>query len=158
MQIDSIADHLNLVALIAQWHFAEWGHPDPLDLSSTLEEWTEGLCQRTRRVQIPATYVALENNELLGSVTLVEHDILTRPDLSPRLAGVYVSPAHRHQGIGSVLVRHAVQQAARMGVKRLFLYTHPAREFYEKLGWHLLAEDEYEGQSVAIMTMDMIKE
>jgi len=79
--------------------------------------------------------------------------LLTRPDLSPWVAGVYVTPARRHQGIGSALVRYAVHQAAQMGVKRLYLYTHPAREFYAKLGWRLLAEDEYEGRPVAIMMM-----
>ncbi len=148
MHIESIADHLDLVDRIAQWHFAEWGHLDP---SGTLEAWTEGLRQRTKRNQIPTSYVALEADELLGSVTLVEHDMLTRPDLSPWLAGVYVTPARRHQGIGSALVCYAVQQAAQMGVKRLYLYTHPAREFYTKLGWSLLAEDEYEGRPVVIM-------
>ena len=151
IRIESIADHLELVALIAQWHYAEWGYLDP---SGTLETWTEGLRHRTKREQIPTTYVALEGEEPLGSVTLVEHDMLTRPDLFPWLAGVYVTPEYRLQGIGSLLVRHAVQQAAQMGVQRLYLYTHAARVFYAKLGWRFLAEDEYEGQAVAIMVID----
>jgi len=150
MRINSIADHLDLVDVIARWHFAEWGHLDP---SNTLEAWTEGLRQRTRSDQIPTTYVALEGDEPLGSVTLVEHDMLTRPDLSPWVAGVYVISARRHQGIGSALVRYAVHQAAQIGVKRLYMYTNPAREFYTKLGWSLLEEDEYEGQPVSIMMM-----
>lgn len=150
IQIESIADHLELVDRIARRHFDEWGHLDP---SGTLETWTEGLRHRTKRDQIPTTYVALEGNELLGSVTLVEHDMLTRPDLSPWLAGVYVTPERRHQGIGSLLVRHTVHQTARMGVKHLYLYTHAAREFYTKLGWRFLEEDMYEGQLVAIMMM-----
>lgn len=150
MQIESIADHLELVDLIAHWHFAEWGHLDP---SATLEGWTEGLRGRIRRDQIPTTYVALDENEPLGSVTLVEHDMLTRPDLSPWLAGVYVTPERRHQDIGSLLVRHVVHQVAQMGVKRLYLYTHAACGFYEKLGWRFLEEDVYEGQTVTIMMM-----
>lgn len=152
MQIASIADHLDLVPVIAEWHFAEWGYLDP---DGTLASWTEGLGQRTRREQIPTTYVALEGDELLGSVTLVEQDMLTRPDLSPWVAGVYVAAAHRQRGIGSALVRHAVRQAAQMGVKRLYLYTHPARAFYLKLGWQLLEEAVYEGRPVAIMVMEM---
>jgi len=152
MQIESIADHLERVDLIARWHFAEWGHLDP---SATLEGWTAGLRQRTRRDQIPTAYVALDENELLGSVTLVEHDMLTRPDLSPWLAGVYVTPEHRHQGVGSALMRHAAHQSAQMGVKRLYLYTHAACAFYANLGWRFLAKDEYEGQPVTIMIMEI---
>ncbi len=34
MQLERSADHLDLVDLIARWHFAEWGHLDP---SGTLE-------------------------------------------------------------------------------------------------------------------------
>jgi hypothetical protein len=34
MRLESSADHLGLVDLIARWHFAEWGHLDP---SGTLE-------------------------------------------------------------------------------------------------------------------------
>lgn len=154
MEIASIADHLDVVPVIAAWHFAEWGHLDP---SGTLASWTEGLGQRTRREQIPTTYVALEGDKLLGSVTLVEQDMLTRPDLSPWVAGVYVAAAHRHRGIGSALVRHTVRQAAQMGVERLYLYTHPAREFYLKLGWQLLEEAVYERRPVAIMMIETAK-
>ena len=155
MRIESIADHLDLVPLIARWHFNEWGHLDP---AATLEGWTEGVRQRTSRDSIPMTYVALEHGELLGSVTLVEHDMSIHQDLSHWVAGVYVPLSHRHQGVASALVRHTVQQAALMGVQRLYLYTHSARELYEKLGWQVVAEDEYEGQSVTIMTIDTTKE
>jgi hypothetical protein len=103
MQVDSIADHLDLVDLIAQWHFAEWGHLDP---SGTLEAWTEGLRQRTRCDQIPTTYVAVEPDELLGSVTLVEHDMLTRPRPvtmgSRRLCGTYTSASRHRKHPGSL--------------------------------------------------------
>lgn len=113
IQIESLADHLELVERIAGWHLAEWGQSDP---SATLAGWTNGLRQRTKREQIPTTYVALAGNEPLGSVTLVERDMRTHLDLSPWLAGVYVIPERRHQGIGSLLVRHAVHQVAQMGV------------------------------------------
>jgi GNAT superfamily N-acetyltransferase len=112
------------------------------------------LRQRTNRDRIPATYVALDGDELLGSVTLVEHDMSTHLDLSPWLAGVYVKPERRGQGVGSKLVRYATECAARMGVERLYLYTRSAQGFYEKLGWQHLADDHYEGRRVSIMQDD----
>ncbi len=148
--IESIADHLDLVATIAEWHWAEWGHADP---GGSLASWTEGLRRRTNRERIPTTYVALDGGELLGSATLVEHDMATRRDLSPWLAGLYVAPAHRGRGVGSALVRHAVRRAAAMGVGRLYLYTGPARGFYERLGWRPIADEWYEGQPVVVMAI-----
>src|SRR5437764_828170 len=113
--------------------------------------------QRTHRDLVPTTYVALEGDGgLLGSATLVEHDMSIHQDLHPWLAGVYVKAERRGQGTGSILVRHAVRKAAEMGIKRLYLYTNPAKGFYEKLGWRSIAFDHYEGQAVTIMAIDTV--
>jgi len=152
MRIESIADHLDLVDTIARWHWDEWGH---CDSDGSLDAWTEGLREPTNRDRIPTTYVALDGTDLLGSVTLVEHDMATHPELSPWLAGTYVKPSHRRQGIASALVRHAVRSAAGMGVLRLYPYSGPARGLYERLGWHAIADEEYEGQPVTITAIDL---
>lgn len=152
MQIESIADHLDIIDTIASWHFREWGHADP---RGSVQSWADGLRQRTNRDHIPTTYVVLEGSELLGSVTLTYQDMNTHPELSPWLAGLYVRPDRRRQGIGSALTRHAVLAAAQMGVKRLYLYTESARGLYERLGWELVADDYYEKQMVAIMSFDI---
>jgi hypothetical protein len=99
-QFESLADHLDLVATIAQWHWDEWGHADP---TGSLEAWTTGLATRTLRDTIPTSYVALVEHMPVGSVTLVDHDMTTHQELSPWLAGLYILPAYRHQGIGSAL-------------------------------------------------------
>ena len=151
MRVESIADHLDLVDTIARWHWDEWGHADP---QGSLQSWAEGLRERTKRDAIPTTYVALDGAELLGSVTLVENDMSTRPGLTPWLAGVYVKQDRRLQGVGTALVRHAIRKAAEMGIKRLYLHTHSARPFYEKLGWYHIADSYYEGQDVFIMAID----
>jgi GNAT superfamily N-acetyltransferase len=150
MRIESIADHLDLVPTIARWHWDEWGHTDP---TGSLAAWTAGLRQRTHRDRIPTTYVALAGDELLGSVTLVEHDMDTHRELSPWLAGLYVEPSRRGQGVGSALVRHTVQKAGEMGIARLYLYSGPARSFYERLGWRPVAETVYHGRPVTILTI-----
>ena len=151
VRIESIADHSDLVETIARWHWDEWGHVDP---GGSLASWTAGLRRRTNRARIPTTYVALAGGEPLGSVTLVEHDMDNRRDLTPWLAGLYVAPAHRGRGVGSALARHAVRQAAAMGVGRLYLYTGPARGFYERLGWRVIADEWYEGQPVVVMAIE----
>jgi GNAT superfamily N-acetyltransferase len=148
MQIDSIADHLDWVPLIAGWHWQEWGDTDP---SGSLAEWTRGLYQRTLRDQIPTTYVVVEQSRPIGSVTLVEHDMETRLDLSPWLAGLYVEPQSRLQGVGRALVQHALEQVHHLHIAALYLYTHPARSFYERLGWEVLEETLYHERPVSIM-------
>ncbi len=150
VRIESIADHLALIETIARWHWEAWGQADP---GGSLASWTAGLRERTHRDRIPTTYVALEGDELLGSVTLVEHDMANHPEWSPWLAGTYVTPSRRGQGVAGALVRHAVGKVAAMGVPRLYLYTESARGLYERLGWYPIAEEDYEGQPVTIMTI-----
>ena len=148
MRIESIADHLDLVETIGRWHWAEWGHVDP---QGSLESWTDGLRQRTLRDRVPTTYVALENERLLGSVTLVENDMETRRDLSPWLAGLFVWPEFRRKGVGTTLVAHAVRAASHMGVPTLYLYTASAQALYAGLGWTTVADEFYEGSKVVVM-------
>lgn len=125
-----------------------WGHADP---DGSLANWTAGLRQRTRRDTIPTTYVAFAGDDPVGSVTLDAHDMAARRDLSPWLAGLYVTPAYRGQGVGSALTRHAMTQACSLGIPRLYLHTATARAFYERLGWRPLAEAWYEGEPVVMM-------
>jgi GNAT superfamily N-acetyltransferase len=151
MRIEPIADHPHLIDTIARWHWDEWGHVDP---EGSAESWAEGLRERTHRDRVPATYVALDGDVPLGSATLVDNDMSTRPDLWPWLAGVYVRPERRGQGVGSALVLHAVRSAAGMGVEKLYLYTGGARGFYEKLGWRHIGDEFYEGRVVAVMEIN----
>lgn len=148
MRIALLADHPKFVPTVAAWHYAEWGHLDP---AGSLESWTDGLAQRTCRDGIPTTLAALENEVPVGSASLVEHDMTTRPDLTPWLAGVYVLPAHRRRGVGSALVRRAMAVAADLAFETLYLYSRSAVALYRRLGWQVLDHECYEGREVAVM-------
>ena len=155
MRIESAADHLDLIPTIARWHWDEWGHADP---HGSLESWTEGLRGRTHRDGIPTTLVALRGDELLGSVTLVAHDMPDRPELAhltPWVAGTFVRPEERGRGVGRALMEAAAATARSLGVSTLYLYTSTARPFYERLGWRVVAETSYEGEDVAVMSVDL---
>ena len=153
MRIESIADHLDVVEMLARWQWDEWGRPE---FGGSLESWTAGLRERTRRDAIPTSYVALDDaGTLLGGLTLVEHEMSTHRDLTPWVAGVFVRPDMRGRGVGSALMRYVMGAATQMGFSRLYLYTESARGFYERLGWQAIAEDVYEGQPVTIMMVKL---
>lgn len=82
MNVELLADHPDWIPVIAKWHWDEWGH---LDRTGSLKKWTQGLARRAHRDRIPMTFVAVEDDQPVGSAALVVHDMETRKELSPWL-------------------------------------------------------------------------
>jgi N-acetylglutamate synthase-like GNAT family acetyltransferase len=97
--------------------------------------------------------IAILDNELLGSASLIEHDMDSRFDLTPWLAGVFVAPQHRRQGIGAALVRRVMDEAASLRISKLYLYTVESTAFYANLGWSPVEKTRYREQEVSIMSL-----
>ena len=149
MTIEYLADHPEFLPTLAQWQHAEWGHSNPGDSVEARMTRLQGSCERER---IPLTVVAHEKGELLGSASLIPHDMETRMELTPWLASVFVGAEHRRRGIGAQLVQRIMAEAARLEVPLLYLYTVHSETFYANLGWSLQEYASYREQKVAIMT------
>jgi N-acetylglutamate synthase-like GNAT family acetyltransferase len=149
MKIEYLADHTEVIPTLAQWQHTEWGHTRPGDTVETRTGRIESWCNRDR---IPLAVVALDQNEVLGSASLIAYDMETRMELTPWLASVFVGERHRRKGIGAALVRRIMDEAGELGVPLLYLYTVHSEKFYASLGWTLLEHTSYREQKVAIMT------
>lgn len=149
MTIEYLADHPEAITVLAQWQHSEWGHVRPRD---TVEKRATRLRSWSNRDRIPLTAVALEGNNVLGSASLIEHDMQTRMELAPWLAGVFVGEAYRRRGIGAQLVRRIMEEAQRLKVPILYLYTVHSEKFYATLGWKKIERTSYLEHDVVIMT------
>jgi predicted N-acetyltransferase YhbS len=152
MKLDYLAHHLDCVSELASWHHEEWASLNPgqslLHRVAELEQCKAGL-------EIPTTLVALEENRPLGSASLIQCDMDTRPGQSPWLASVFVAPQFRGRGIGSALVRRAIEEAARMTYPMLYLFTPDRESFYRRLGWETVSREEYRGVHVVVMQLQL---
>ena len=149
MTIEYLADHPEAVTTLAAWQHAEWGHVRPGD---TAEKRATRLRGWSNRDRIPLTVVAFENNNVLGSASLIEHDMETRMELTPWLAGVFVGESYRRRGIGAELVRRIMEEARKLKVPLLYLYTVHSEKFYAALGWKLMERTTYRQYAIVIMT------
>lgn len=131
IQISYLIDHPQFLPELARLHLEEWSYLAPHE---TLEERTQRLAVACGRREIPTVLVATTDQVLAGSAALVTHDLKTRKDLSPWLAGVYVKPAYRRQGVASSLVARVEAEAALLGVPQLYLYTPSEAAFYARRG------------------------
>lgn len=147
MEIDYLVDHPEFIPALARWHHAQWSDLSP---EGTIEHRMEELRAHVRG-GVPTTVVAHEDGVLLGSASLVESDMDTRPDLAPWLASVFVAPEHRRRGIGSVLVERVVDEARALGVDTLHLFTMDQEPLYARLGWSVLERGRYRDHDVVVM-------
>jgi N-acetylglutamate synthase-like GNAT family acetyltransferase len=151
IRIELLADFPEHVETLARWCHGQWGfiHPD-----DTLDARTARLRERLGREGVPSVYVALSGGTLLGSASLVNHDLASRADLSPWLASLYVAPESRRRGVGEMLVGRVVARARELRYASLYLYTFDHESYYARRGWTTIGNAEVAGRAIAIMSID----
>lgn len=87
---------------------------------------------------LPKFYLALEDSRIIGSYALLTNDIISRQDLMPWLACLFVEESHRGKGLAGKLLTHGLQESRRKGFSHLYLST-DLIDFYEKKGWAFFA-------------------
>ena len=151
MKIGYLADHREHIPRLAGWLHAQWGY---LHENDSVERRAARLESRATRGGIPVTFVAVDGETLLGSASLVDDDLETRPELTPWLASVYVAPEHRGRGVASALVQRVVEEARGSGVDRLYLWTTDQERLYARLGWEPVERMPFQDEDIVVMTID----
>jgi predicted N-acetyltransferase YhbS len=149
MTIEYLADQPEALDIVVQWMHREWGNGPG---GETLEERRTRFAGSMNRDRIPLAIVAVEAGEVLGSASLVAHDMKTRMELTPWLASVFVGEEYRRRGVGAELVRRIMAEAGKLKVPLLYLYTVHSERLYASLGWTVSERTNYLEHPVVIMT------
>ena len=65
---------------------------------------------------------------------MLTNDLISRQDLMPWFACLFVTEQQRNKGIDGSLLGHGLNEAKKKGFKKLYLYT-DLDNFYEQKGW-----------------------
>jgi GNAT superfamily N-acetyltransferase len=84
--------------------------------------------------KLPKFYLGISGSEIVASYALLTNDIISRQDLMPWLACLFVNEGHRGSGIAKSLLDHGLKQAYLKGFPILYLCT-DLENFYERKGW-----------------------
>lgn len=152
MEIEYLEDHKEVIPTLSRWFYEEWAYLHPERSYADVERL---MTERAQKGSIPLALVAFEGEELLGTVCLKAHDMDTRLELTPWLAGLYVSEQRRRQGIGEALVSSIEREASELGISKLYLYTPESESFYAKRGWQVKERTEYHGHPVSLMEKEI---
>jgi GNAT superfamily N-acetyltransferase len=165
--IDYLANCPEFVDELARLSWKEW--PEVYEQrQQTLQHSVKNYRERMNTNRLPLTLVAVRARhgqsltglaancrELMGMVSLKFHDMDTRPDLDPWLGGLLVLPQWRNQGVGTMLMNRATEEARRLDVPQLYLWTHSAEGLYHKLGWQVVERANYFGKEAVVMQIDL---
>ena len=160
MQIELLAGHHHLGPLLAEWHFAEWGHLYPTGVWNTEIAMAE-FERMASATSVDRTWVAFDGEtrrtqDVLGSVSLMASDDLAGYEhLTPWLASMFVAPAARGRGVASALVEHLMAAAREDGYDAVHLFTSGQAEFWAARGWRTLAEVTIAGHPAVVMMYAM---
>lgn len=119
------------ISVVAQWLHREWFQHSGTSLADLRKKFET---QSNEHV-FPRIFVACTDDQPVGAFSLTEDtDPITGfPMLC--LANVFVLKAWRRRGIGKGLCGAAVDEARRLRIPQLGLFTIEHATFYESLGW-----------------------
>lgn len=86
-------------------------------------------------ILLPKFYLALDKkDDIIGTYALLTNDLISRQDLMPWFACLFVTEENRNKGIAGSLLEHGLKETNNKGFDKLYLYT-DLENFYEKKGW-----------------------
>lgn len=90
------------------------------------------------KVSLPKFYILTKGQNIIGSYALLINDIISRQDLLPWFACLFVNEQFRNKGYAENILIHGLNEANIRGFKKLYLST-DLKDFYEKKGWDLFS-------------------
>jgi GNAT superfamily N-acetyltransferase len=150
-QVVSTSQRPDLAPVVASWLWGEFWRPRCHSLEQTLE----AVRISVTAPRMPRTFVLLVDGRPVGTASLAAQDLEERPDLTPWLAGVFVEPEARGQGLAASLIGAVEDECRRAAIPTLWLYTRTAEKVYARAGWRTVETVAHDGKSYALMRRDL---
>lgn len=149
MIIDLLKNYPEHINTIIHWLYKEFG------LESSKEFFNDIINHSLIEGRLPITFLAMEDNEVVGTVGIWRGDLLSRQDLFPWFSALYVREDYRSKGIGVKLQKYALNYCKLQGYKEIYLYT-DIKNYYERSGWEFLCSGfEYSGNKMSIYKFNL---
>ena len=147
-KIVNVKDYYGGVEEAAHYFNSKWGNEDRFLF------YLDAIEHSSNRIDgLPRFYLLLKDNEIVGCFALIVNDFISRHDLMPWFAALYIEEHERGKRLSRMLFDHAKSEAANAGFNNLYLTTNHDG-LYEKFGWQRI-EDGYDlqGKKTRIYTI-----
>lgn len=136
--ITKIQDHPELAEAASRWFHEKWRVP--------LEAYRESMAACLKKKSpVPQWYIAMDGEQIIGGLGVIENDFHDRVDLTPNVCAVYVEEHYRNRGIAGAMLQFVCDEFRKMGIHPLYLLT-DHDSFYERYGWEFYCMAQGDGE------------
>jgi len=139
------------IALCAKWRLEAFGDVLGESLEDEIKRLEDFVADGAQQVALVANCDGVP----AGTCLLAPQELAPCHPVSPWLAGLFVAPDYRRQGIGRALVHAIEEQARQRGNRHIYLYSDDAVAYYEKLSWRIVEQTVWHGFPMALMARDL---
>ena len=134
MKVYDIRERQEFIEEVAILTQREWGAKD-----FSQEEFDEKVLKKIKKIKdnldnpFYAKLVLVNENELIGFISMFPSDGDERCDLTPWYATMYVKSMYRKKGYSKILNDAILKEAKKRGFKKIYLKS-DLKNYYEKFG------------------------
>ena len=152
LEIYNIRDRREYLREVATLTQIEWGNSN-LSKNKLQEKINKKIEKIEKLLDNPyyCKLVLIDNNELIGFISIFPTDGDEKKDLSPWYSTMYVKSEYRGNGYSKILNNAILEEAKKRKIKRLYLKT-KLENYYEKFGAKYI-EDLSNGEKLYIMEL-----
>lgn len=152
LEIYNIRDKREYLREVATLTQIEWGNSN-LSKNKLQEKINKKIEKIEKLLDNPyyCKLVLIDNNELIGFISIFPTDGDEKKDLSPWYSTMYVKSEYRGNGYSKILNNAILEEAKKRKIKRLYLKT-KLENYYEKFGAKYI-EDLSNGEKLYIMEL-----
>lgn len=136
MEIYNLIDKQEFLNEVATLEYEEWAENKDFDKENRLNKKMNKIKEKFLERDF-CKLILIENDELIGFISIFPYDCEECMDLTPWYATMYVKKEHRGKGYSRILNDAILQEAKNRNYSRIYLKT-TLEGYYEKFGAKLV--------------------
>lgn len=132
MKICNLQNNIEYLDEVARLEYEEWASDKKINKEARIERKKEKICNMFSDKSF-CKLILVDNDELIGFISLFPEDCEEEKELTPWYATMYVKKKYRNKGYSKLLNEAILNEARKRNFKNIYLKTN-LKNYYEKFG------------------------
>lgn len=138
MEIFNLKDRQEYLKEVMELELNEWGANPNVDKEERIQKKINKYFEYVDNKYF-CKLVLLDNDNLVGFISIFPHDCEEEPNITPWYATMFVKKEYRGKGYSKLLNKAILEEARNRNIKEIYLKTE-LKNYYEKFGAEFVKE------------------